>query len=277
MPDALLRKIRYIDWLMISFLLFCIGLVACVYLTVAVFIFVNQRRLQYNPSRRDVTGEGGADFEALRDDLGQFLGYWRPAEKPRRVVICFHGNGGEAIDRAWLTEIVPPQDILVLAEYPGYGARPGAPTQKSLFQSAEQLVDLAVKRWNAPITVVGESLGSGVAIYIASRKPIARLALISPFDSGIEIAKFRYPWLPVGLLMKDKFPSVEYARQCKVPMRIVHGTMDETVPIASGKKLFEAYKGEDKKFCEIPGFGHANLPDAIVDSPFSESFREVFN
>lgn len=276
MPGALLREFRYILRIMIWFFLFCIGLVVLLYLATAAFIFVNQRRLLFHPSRRDATGEGDADFEPFRGDNGQFLGYWRPADKPRRLVIYFHGNGGEAIDRAWFSEIVPPQDMLILAEYPGYGARTGEPTQKSFYAAGEEIVDLAMKRWKLPVTIVGESMGSSVAVYVASRKPISHLALISPFDSGLELAKRRYPWLPVGILMKDKFPSVDYARQTKVPLRIVHGTMDETVPLDSAKRLFAAYKGEDKKFCEIPGFGHANLPDAIVDSPFSESFREFF-
>ena len=267
---------RMFKLLLIGFI--SIGLM---YIGAMIFIYLLQRKLQYAPTHRDAKGVGHAEFKPLLSDSGQFMGYWRPIgetggekAKAKRTIIFFHGNGGEALDREWVSEIVPEEDFLViLAEYPGYGPRGGAITEGSIFQSSEYLIDQVQKRWPAPITLLGESLGSGVACYIAAKKRIDRLAMISPFSSASDVAKMIYPYFPIKLLMRDKFDSVRYGHDIKVPVHIIHGTLDDVVPIQLGRDLFVAITSSEKTITEIPGYGHSNIVSAVTDSPFAETFR----
>lgn len=261
---------------MLKFGLLTLGAAALVYGLVLAVMFFFQRRLQYFPTHRDEKGLGNGEFTAFLSSTSQFLGYVREAKSARKVLLFFHGNGGEALDREWLSEIDPDQQLhIVLAEYPGYGARKGTPTEKALFDAALQIYDEAKKRWNLPITLVAESLGSGVAAFLASQRPVTGLALIAPFTSAVDVASRVYKFLPVRLLMQDKYDARKYLGQVKVPLRIVHGTLDDVVPVELGKQLLESYPGPEKRLEEVPGYGHQNIPAAVVDSPFAEGFREL--
>lgn len=236
------------------------------------WVYLSQRSFQYFPSHVDKDGRGDGIFEPWRSRAGDFLGYVRDVKEPTAVLLFFHGNGGEAIERTWLAEIAPKTAVLLLAEYPGYGASGGSPTEESIFRLAELMHEEAVFRWKAPIVVLGESLGSGAACYLASRKPVWRIALISPFSSAVDVAAWHYSFLPVRLLMKDRFESMKYLEKVEIPLHIVHGTLDDLVPIALAKKLFKAYHGKEKYFTEIPGFAHNDLVSGLVDSPLAKPF-----
>lgn len=252
-----------------------VGALVLGYVGILAWIYLSQRSMQYFPSHRDADGRGNDGFKPWKDAQGKFLGYVREATRPVRVILFFHGNGGEAIDRDWLSEIVPPNAVLLLAEYPGYGARAGKTTQAAVLQSAEEQVAEIRRAWGEiPLTVVGESLGTGVACFVASKYAVDRLALISPFSSLADAAAFHFPYLPVRLLLKDDYPSETYLRTAKAPLRIVHGTQDNIVPLALGKRLFASYTGGEKKFSEIPGVGHNDMAIAILHSPFADDFRE---
>lgn len=243
------------------------------YLLVALYFYLNQRRFEYFPTTEDAKGEGGAGFEAWRSSEGEFLGYWRPTDKPKRLVILFHGNGGEALHRSWIAELLPSDQLVFLAEYPGYGAKEGKPDQASILAAALRSYDSLTARWKLPVTLVGESLGSAVACYVASERSVEQLALISPLPSVTALAAYHYPFFPVGLLLKDTFNTKAWIPKVKVPLHVIHGTLDEIVPVKFGRQLFDSYSGTQKEFIEIPGFGHNNIVDAITDSPFAEKFR----
>lgn len=236
-----------------------------------------QRRLQYFPTHKDSKGEGAAEFEPFLSPDGRFLGYWRPADEPRQTMIFFHGNGGEAIDRAWLGDLLGLDQTIILAEYPGYGACPGSPTEAGIFEQAERIYEEAKRRWNVPVAVLGESLGSAVAVFLASRREISRVALIAPLSSAVDVGSLHYPPFLVRTFLRDKFDAESYARSVKAPLKIIHGTMDTVVPLELGRKLFEAYAGKDKEFIEILGFGHPNMVGAVLDSPFADSFRDFLS
>ena len=114
-----------------------VGGAICVYLSMATHLYFNQRRYQYLPTHKDIKGEGQESLEPWRDDRGNFLGYWRRFANANGLVLAFHGNDEEALDAAWLREILPPNKALFLMEYPGYGARPGAPSEKAFFEAAD--------------------------------------------------------------------------------------------------------------------------------------------
>jgi pimeloyl-ACP methyl ester carboxylesterase len=178
----------------------------------------------------------------------------------------------------WFSALVSPTDVLILAEYPGYGACPGTPTEATILQAADHLLREALRRWSAaPVTVVGESLGSGVGCRLAAREGVARLALISPFSSASDVASYHYSFLPVRALMRDRFDSVQAVRGVRVPLHIVHSTCDTVIPDALARRLFRAYPYEVKAFTELPGFGHNDLARAVVDSAVAAQVRDFLS
>jgi uncharacterized protein len=244
------------------------------YVVGVVVVYFQQRKLQYFPSHRDASGVGNSLFKPFRDQDGTFLGYVREVPAPKQIIIFFHGNGGEALDRTWVSEIAPSSTIVYLAEYVGYGPRPGIPTEKAIFADAERLFDEASKKWQVPVTLMGESLGTGVASYLASRRPAERLALIAPFSSLQEVAAFHYPFLPIRWLLQDRYLSTDFLKTVNIPLHIIHGQDDAIIPIALGCRLFNSYPGTVKTFSEIPGVEHNDIYDAIMRSPKAEAFRK---
>jgi len=249
-----------------------------IYLSLIIFVYIVQRKLQYFPTHRDSTSSGNRNFSPWKSRGGDFLGYVREAENPKRAFIFFHGNGGEALDREWLTELIPDRHVVILlAEYPGYGSKDGELSENSFQETAKIQMKEALEQFKVPLSLAAESLGTGVACHVASQFPVDRIALIAPFSSAVDVARFHYPFLPVSLLMKDKFLCLGHMSSVKVPLHIVHGTLDEIVPIHLGRKLFEAYPGPQKKMTEIPGYEHNNIIPAILNSPLAEGFRDFVN
>jgi len=133
-------------------------------------------------------------------------------------------------------------DVFIL-EYPGYEDRPGRPSQGSLFAAAEEAFRALPA--NRPIYLVGESLGSGVAAYLAGTysNRVAGAVLISPFNSLAAVAQNHYPLLPVRLILLDRFPSETYLRQYRGKIGITVDGKDTVVPKQFGLRLYNAYAG----------------------------------
>jgi len=263
---------------MIKILLFVLAGMALIYAAIIAFAYFIQRKLQYFPTHRDNAAAGNSVFKPWKASNGEFLGYYRESDSPKRAVLFFHGNAGEALDRAWLDELFPEEDVVViLAEYPGYGARGGQPTtQQGIFMDAERALNEIKRRWSeVPVTLLGESLGTAPASYLAAKKfdKVDRLALIAPFTSLAEVAAKHYSYLPVKFLLKDRFPVANFVKETSVPLHIVHGTLDDVVPIEYGRGIFSVHPGPTKQMTEIPGYSHNNIESAITDSPFAEKFR----
>ncbi len=231
------------------------------------------RSLLYFPSHNDQSAAGGDGFAPFRSAGGEFLGYIRKADRADYTAVVFHGNGGEALHRSWY--FLPLQNArvhLVLADYPGYGARPGSPSEESILRSADLVVTEAGKI-GLPLIIIGESLGSGAACYVASKHSIRRLALISPFTSIVDVAQFHYGWIAARALIPDRYESTSYLPAYAGPLHIIHGTEDQVVPISLGKKLFTFYSGKAGEFTEVPGYHHNDMAEAIVDSDRAARFR----
>lgn len=251
----------------------CIG----AYSLLLCWLYVAQRKLLYFPTHRDLEAVGIGNFEPWKAADGHFLGYVRASESSKQVLIFFHGNAGEAIDRFWFERLVTPASLVVLAEYPGFGACPGKATQQSIHAAALKIFDEAKDKWNLPIGLVSESLGTGVASYVASRRDASKVGLINPFNSAAAVAKYRFPFFPAGRLLKDKFPADEYLREVKIPLYIIQGMQDDVIPIELGQELYNGYAGDEKQITQIPGFGHGDIVPALIDSPLAESFRNFLD
>lgn len=231
-----------------------------------------QRRLIYFPSRDPVPSiatliPGGRDIVLDTED-GKCLGAWYlPAQDGERGpgVVVFNGNGGDRAGRALLAAGLNRLGMSVLLfDYRGYGGNPGTPSERGLAADAR-----AAQAWlaNQPevdpnrIVYFGESLGAAVAIGLALEHPPAALALRSPFTSLADVAKAHYPWLPVGRLLIDRYPSVDRIGSLSAPVMVIAGDRDDIVPVSLSRKLYDAAQ-EPKRYLLVPGAGH-NDPELI--------------
>lgn len=201
-------------------------------------MYAKQRELTYFGGFTRVDASQ-TDFELRRDDV--VLRGWRVNPGQRHAVIYFGGNA-ESIQhmRGHLAEWVPGHSHYLLA-YRGYGASEGRPEEALLFADALALFDhVASEPRTETVSVIGRSLGSGVASYVASQRPVHRLVLITPFDSLAGVAAHHYPWLPVDRLIKDRYDSDRHLAGYRRPVMIVRAGRDPVIPADSTLRLIES-------------------------------------
>jgi fermentation-respiration switch protein FrsA (DUF1100 family) len=177
-------------------------------------------------------------------------------------VLYLHGNAATLREKSPRIKALAAQDFSVLAfDWRGFGRSTGTPSQQGLDLDADAALDwLSGKVDPAKIIVLGESLGTGVAVDLATRRKFAGLALEGAFSSTADVAQTRYPIFPVRLLMKDQFRSDLQIGKITMPLLQQHGTDDHIIPIEFGEKLF-ALAPEPKKFIRYEGAHHNDLPE----------------
>lgn len=245
----------------------------------AVLFLFAQRRLLYFPERqepeaavRDAARLGLAPF---RDGAGALLG-WRsphPSGRAGAVAVVLHGNAGHALDRTYLRHVlqapgVPPVEV-VLLEYPGYGPRPGRPGEASLVEAAVEAVDRLAP--SAPVLLVGESLGTGVASLAAARRPAAvrGLLLVTPLSSVPAVAGRHAPLVP-GFLLRDRYESGPALARFGGPAVFLLAGDDEVVFADLGRALHAGHPGP-KRLAVQEGASHNGLRYDARDPFWRES------
>ncbi len=240
-------------------------LIGAVYLAAVAYLFVFQRSFVFNPGGTLATpaalGLDGVEAIAIEARDGTELAGWFAAPSPGRpVVLYFAGNAGNISDRAdRFKEVLASGFGLLAMSYRGFPGSGGSPSEANLFSDALESFDWLAKQ-GLPVLLHGESLGSGVATYVAAERPVRALILEAPFTATLDIAAATYPWVPVSLLMRDPFLSREHIKRVEAPVLIVHGSADELIPVEYGRRLFEAAK-EPKRLEIIEGAGHGDLWD----------------
>lgn len=229
-------------------------------------IYAFQRDLQYFPSHRDRAPEAlgltGIERVALVTPDGETLVLWYAAPQADHPVILFlHGNGGEIADRTDRFAFYQSHGYgVAFLSWRGYGGSTGSPSETGLLTDAKAAYDHLRARGIAPnrIVLVGESLGTGPAVITAARNPVAAVVLEAPYSAAVDIARRAYPWLPVGLLMKDQYRSRDHIAAIRAPLLILHGEKDRVIPPGFGKRLFDLAR-EPKTFLSLGPVGHDAL------------------
>ncbi|HEU6447726.1 MAG TPA: alpha/beta fold hydrolase [Verrucomicrobiae bacterium] len=238
------------------------------YLGICGFMGFSQRSLIYRQqiySPAEVADKArAAGLERWANSDGQSIGFKKlsPTQPADGTVLLFYGNASTATASAHYADDIQKAanfDVFIL-EYPGYEDRPGDPTQEKLFTAADEALQMLPT--NQPIYVVGESLGSGVASYLAGTHPdkISGMILISPFNSLTAVAQYQYPWLPVWFLLVDRFPSETYLRHYRGKVGVTVDGNDTVVPEKFGLRLYETYSGP-KKLWLFPDGTHCQITE----------------
>jgi hypothetical protein len=222
------------------------------YLLFTLGLFVFQRSMLYFPdtSVPVLEASGISDMEAVTlktsDGLG-LLSWYHRASPGRPTMAFFHGNAGNIEARGFKVRPYLDHGLgLLLVGYRGYGGNPGKPSEEGLYRDGRAALKFLAADGVAPDNWVlyGESLGSGVAVQLASEwareSPVGVLVLEAAYTSIAEVAGHHYPFVPAGLLVKDRFDSAAKIALVGAPVFVFHGERDQTVPIRFGMGLFEA-------------------------------------
>lgn len=250
--------------------------VAIAYLVVSLLMTFLERWLVYpapSVDRADwsTEGTGLADVGFASADGTRLHGWLAEREGAEHAIVYFHGNGNQVADLGeqilWMSRRLG-ATILVF-DYRGYGKSEGKPHEAGVVADG-----VAAQRWLAAragiqpdkVVLIGRSIGGGVAVACAAELGAKALVLQSTFSRLTDAAACHYPWLPVRLLMRNRFDSVERIARYDGPLLQSHGTVDEVVPFELGKQLFDAAPGDGKEFLSQPGMGHNQpQPPAYYD------------
>ena len=241
-----------------KYLYLAISSIILMYLVIILFVYFYQRNLLYNPSENNyLNDEIRFSYKEIfiETDKNIKLKSWFIEKdlKKFKTILLFHGNAGNLFNRVYKLNELNKLDLnILLISWRSFSGNKGKPTEKNLYHDAEKVV-----KWlntqglnNKDIVLYGESLGTGVATELASKNNFGGIILESPFTSMVETAKIYYPYLPVNLLLKDRFNSKNKIKDIKTPSLIMHGKKDNVVPQKMGLELFE--KANEPKFKYFP-------------------------
>lgn len=229
-----------------------------VYAAACLALFFLQRSLIYYPPAT-------AAFDAPRTSILEVAGAKLVvSERPRageQALIYLGGNAEDVTYSLPLLERAFPGRALYLLHYRGFAGSTGSPSEKALVGDALALFD-RVAREHRDVMLVGRSLGSGVAVQVASRRPVSRLVLVTPFDSLAGLAARQFPFFPVRWLLRDKYASTEHAPRVTAPTVLVAAEHDEIVPAHSTERLLARFPAGVARLRVVEGAGHNSISDS---------------
>ena len=170
---------------------------------------------------------------------GASVQIWRLHGKKRDAVIYFGGNAEDVSQNIPQFEHLFPDKAIYLVNYRGYGASTGTPAEVALFADAQAVFD-NISQLHSGISIIGRSLGSGVAVFLAATRRAERLVLVTPYDSIAKLAQSAFPIFPVSAMLKDRYDSLSYASRISVPTLLLIAEQDEMIPMWSSQNLAAA-------------------------------------
>ena len=234
-----LMKMNYFTNILLIFVL--------IYFFILISTYIFQRNLLYHPTENNYSGDQIlVSIEKVKintqDSIELMSWYHNKNVNNYKTILFLHGNAGSLENRIHKINHFKDMNVnFLLVAWRGFSGNKGTPTEKGLYEDAESAVrwlkSKGVRENN--IIVYGESLGTGVATEIAQNKNFAGIILESPFTSMIDAGKDKYPYLPVRLLLKDRYESNKKIKNINSPILIMHGKVDNIVPFHMGKKMYE--------------------------------------
>jgi esterase/lipase len=229
-------------------------LILSMYVGMGVYLYVNQRSFLYFPTVDKVTTYDSFNF---KNDTASI--HVIELNKGHKNAILYFGGNAESM--AGSSDYIAgqfPEFTIYLMDYRGYGKSSGEPSEVSLYSDALKLYDrISVKHHR--ISVGGRSLGTGIATYIAAHREVSKLALITPYDSIVNVAQDRYPLYPVAYLVNDKYDSVSRVKDINASTLIVIAENDKIIPRKNTEKLIEAFDTKQLKVIVIKNRGHIDI------------------
>lgn len=239
--------------------------IAIAYAVILLLVYLFQPRLVYFPRvERELAltpRTAGLDYEdvnLLAADGVKLHGWWVPARDARGTVLMMHGNAGNISHRlGYLTMFNRLGYSVLLFDYRGYGKSAGSPDEEGTYRDAEAAWEHVTATRNVQphdIVMVGESLGGGVATWLATKHPPRALVLASTFTSVPDLGAGIYPWLPVRLIARIEYANLARIKEIAAPVLVAHSRQDDIIPFAHGEALFAAAR-EPKQLLVLSG-GH---------------------
>lgn len=231
---------------------------AVVYVGVGLLLYSAQRSILYYPT----PDNGGFGAGTLRiDSEGESLKVLRLNEGRERAIIYFGGNAEQVAFNVPAFSQIFADATVYLVNYRGYGGSSGSPTEQAMYADAVAIYD-HLRALHRRIAVIGRSLGSGVATYLASVRDIERMVLVTPFDSLENVAAHHYPIYPITLLMKDKFRSIDHVDTIAAPTLVVMAENDRVIPRRFTESLIEAFGDHDLRTVTLVDTDHNTIDNA---------------
>jgi len=201
------------------------------------------------------------EFNLKTDDGAVLNGLHFKNKEPKGVILYFHGNAGDLSRWGEIAlYFVEKQYDVIIMDYRTYGKSTGKLSPGALFDDAQLFYDYTLNHYDEnKITLYGRSLGTGLATKVAATNGPKQLVLETPFYSLLDVAKSKFPILPVSLFLKYRFPSFEFIQNVTCPVTIFHGTSDSVVPYESGKRLYDVIPNKRKNLFTVEKGDHNNL------------------
>lgn len=231
-----------------------LALAAFVYVCFCIYLYLMQRSFIYYPTPAAV----GAPAEELwLDSDSERIRVWRLHAARPDAIVYFGGNAEDVAFNipqfsAWF-----PHHTVYLVNYRGYGGSSGSPSEAALLKDADVIFRVA-RDGHRTVSIIGRSLGAAVAVNLAAKRKIEKLALITPFDSLASLARDFYPIFPTSLLLKDKYDSLVLASRIRVPVLIIIAEHDEIIPYRSSERLADAITAP-RTVRVVEGTGHNTI------------------
>ncbi|MGZ4956375.1 MAG: alpha/beta hydrolase [Methylobacter sp.] len=237
------------------------------YLLLLLIVFLLQRKMIYFPTQYSIEHQQQLADQAnlkLWPSTDNYLGLISKSSQTngKGTVIVFHGNAGSATDRTYYLDALEKLGYrVILAEYPGYAARNGAPSESALISDGIQTAKQALNDFGEPVFLWGESLGSGVVgrIVQSGQVPVKGIVLVTPFSRMADVAQHHYWYFFAQWLTRDKFDNIKNLQNYSGNTAVLLAEQDEIIPNKYSLKLFESLHHR-KKIWTFKDAGHNSLP-----------------
>lgn len=229
-------------------------LILFAYVAMGLFLYINQRTYLYFPTPDKKTAyhhmtihNDGASINVIVLNKGH-----------KNAILYFGGNAESMAGSSDYIARQFPEFTVYLMDYRGYGKSTGKATEAALYKDALSLYDI-VKPKHQRISVGGRSLGTGIATYVAAHRDVSKLALITPYDSIVNVAQERYPIYPVSFLLNDKYDSLSRVKDIKAQTLIVIAEKDKVIPLENTQRLIDAFDKKRLEVIVIKNRGHSDI------------------